>query len=86
MRLPRSVTRPARRAPSPARRGGDVPGRRESVFLPSGPSRVVTVSIRTGHLSWERVEGVSRSLPYSDLLALTSCHMFLSVMNRLPRC
>jgi hypothetical protein len=31
--------------------------------------------------SWERVEGVSRSLPYSDLLALTSSHMFVSVMN-----
>ena len=32
-------------------------------------------------LSWERIEGVSRSLPNSDLLALTSSHMFLSVMN-----
>jgi hypothetical protein len=32
-------------------------------------------------LSWERVEGVSRSLPFSDLLALTSSHMFLSVMD-----
>jgi hypothetical protein len=29
----------------------------------------------------ERIEGVSRSLPYSDLLALTSSHMFFSVMN-----
>jgi hypothetical protein len=32
-------------------------------------------------LSWERVEGVSLSLPFSDLLALTSSHMFLSVMD-----
>ena len=29
----------------------------------------------------ERIEGVSRSLPYSDLLTLTSSHMFFSVMN-----
>jgi len=29
----------------------------------------------------ERIEGVSCSLPYSALLALTSSHMFLSVMN-----
>jgi hypothetical protein len=29
----------------------------------------------------ERVEGVSRSLPFSDLLALTSSDMFLSVMD-----
>jgi hypothetical protein len=29
----------------------------------------------------ERIEGVSRSLPFSDLLALTSSHMFFSVMN-----
>jgi len=28
----------------------------------------------------ERIEGVSRSLPNSDLLALTSSHTFLSVM------
>ena len=29
----------------------------------------------------ERIEGVSRSLPYSDLLTLTSSHMFISVMT-----
>ncbi len=34
-----------------------------------------------GAPSRERVEGVSRSLPNSDLLALTSSHVFLSVMN-----
>jgi hypothetical protein len=31
--------------------------------------------------SRERIEGVSRSLPFSDLLALTSSHVFFSVMN-----
>jgi hypothetical protein len=35
----------------------------------------------TPRTSWERIEGVSRSLPYSDLLALTSTHMFFSVMT-----
>jgi len=35
----------------------------------------------TARTSWERIEGVSRSLPFSDLLALTSSHMFFSVMN-----
>jgi hypothetical protein len=34
----------------------------------------------------ERVEGVSLSLPFSDLLALTSSHMFLPVMDQLLRC
>ena len=29
----------------------------------------------------ERIDGVSRSLPYSDLLALTSSHTLLSVMS-----
>jgi hypothetical protein len=33
-----------------------------------------------GRAGRERVEGVSHSLPDSDLLALTSSHMFLSVM------
>jgi hypothetical protein len=28
----------------------------------------------------ERIEGVSRSLPYSDMLTLTSSHMFIAVM------
>jgi hypothetical protein len=35
----------------------------------------------TSETSRERIEGVSRSLPFSDLLALTSSHMFFSVMN-----
>jgi hypothetical protein len=35
----------------------------------------------TARPSPERIEGVSRSLPFSDLLALTSSHMFFSVMN-----
>ena len=35
----------------------------------------------TARTTCERIEGVSRSLPYSDLLALTSSHMFFSVMN-----
>jgi hypothetical protein len=35
----------------------------------------------TPRTSPERIEGVSRSLPYSDLLALTSSHMLFSVMN-----
>ena len=35
----------------------------------------------TSQTSRERIEGVSRSLPFSDLLALTSSHMFFSVMN-----
>jgi len=29
----------------------------------------------------ERIEGVSCSLPYSDMLTLTSSHMFISVMT-----
>ena len=35
----------------------------------------------TSRTSRERIEGVSRSLPFSDLLALTSSHVFLSVVN-----
>jgi hypothetical protein len=44
-------------------------------------AQAITKRGRTCGLSWERVEGVSCSLPYSDLLALTSSHMFLSAMN-----
>ena len=49
--------------------GRAAPGRRQSQ---RPPARAV---------SRERVEGVSFSLPNSDLLALTSSHVFLSVMN-----
>ena len=44
-------------------------------------AQIATFSSQSCAMSWERVEGVSRSLPFSDLLTLTSCHMFVSVMS-----
>ena len=55
----------------------------------AAPDADITVIGNTGdditlfglRVSWGRIEGVSRSLPFSDLLALTSSHTFLSVMD-----
>jgi hypothetical protein len=54
-----------------------LPARRAPRTRPRAPHQAMPCANRT----WERIEGVSRSLPYSDLLALTSSHMFFSVMN-----
>ncbi len=50
-------------------------------FSSERATQITTFSSQSCAISWERVEGVSRSLPFSDLLALTSSHMFVSVMN-----
>jgi hypothetical protein len=50
-------------------------------FLAAGNPPADYSESPTTRTSPERIEGVSRSLPYSDLLALTSSHMFFSVMN-----
>jgi hypothetical protein len=50
-------------------------------FLTASNIPVDYSELPTTRTSPERIEGVSRSLPYSDLLALTSSHMFFSVMN-----
>ena len=65
--------------------GSKLPGRPPAlVKLPGRPPALVAAKAcdpPTSAASWERVEGVSRSLPNSDLLTLTSSHVFLSVMN-----
>jgi len=54
----------------------------QGIRFPSNrTTQTATFSSQSCAISWERVEGVSRSLPFSDLLTLTSCHMFVSVMN-----
>src|SRR5262249_26193756 len=50
-------------------------------FLTAGKHLTDYGELPTARASPERIEGVSRSLPYSDLLTLTSSHMFFSVMN-----
>jgi hypothetical protein len=50
-------------------------------FLAAGNGPADYSELPTTRTSPERIEGVSRSLPYSDLLTLTSSHMFFSVMN-----
>jgi hypothetical protein len=50
-------------------------------FLTARNPHTGYAELPTPRTSPERIEGVSRSLPYSDLLALTSSHMFFSVMN-----
>jgi hypothetical protein len=50
-------------------------------FLTASNPPADYAELPTARTSPERIEGVSRSLPYSDLLALTSSHMFFSVMN-----
>ena len=50
-------------------------------FLTASHPSADYAELPTARTSPERIEGVSRSLPYSDLLALTSSHMFFSVMN-----
>jgi hypothetical protein len=61
------------------------PGRnpliRGKPFLAASNTPADYAELPTARTSPERIEGVSRSLPYSDLLALTSSHMFFSVMN-----
>jgi len=50
-------------------------------FLTAGKTPNDYGELSTNKTIRERIEGVSRSLPYSDLLTLTSSHMFFSVMN-----
>lgn len=50
-------------------------------FPSSRTIQTATFSSQPCAISAERVEGVSRSLPFSDLLTLTSCHVFVSVVN-----
>ena len=50
-------------------------------FLTASNTPADYAELPTARPSPERIEGVSRSLPFSDLLALTSSHMFFSVMN-----
>ena len=70
------------------------PSRREasSADVTLGESMTVTGAVpgggcyrvRAGRQTRGRVEGVSSSLPNSDLLTLTSSHMFFLVMMYLP--
>ena len=71
--LPLPAPCPPARAPGPRIRG--------KPFLTAGNALADYSESPTARTSWERIEGVSRSLPFSDLLALTSSHMFFSVMN-----
>ena len=82
-RAPPPWRNPLYREPPPWRQRRPSAG---NSFSSERTTPTATSSSQTCANSWERVEGVSRSLPYSDLLALTSSHMFLSVMNRLPWC
>jgi hypothetical protein len=50
-------------------------------FLTASNTLADYAELPTARPGPERIEGVSRSLPFSDLLALTSSHMFFSVMN-----
>jgi hypothetical protein len=50
-------------------------------FLTASNPSTDYAELPTARTNPERIEGVSRSLPFSDLLALTSSHMFFSVMN-----
>lgn len=77
-RVPSHPPRGSSSAPSPA--GPKHPGTQGIRFPSYRTTRIATFSSQPCAISWERVEGVSRSLPFSDLLALTSCHMFVSVM------
>jgi hypothetical protein len=77
---------PAARWPGPEAGGGPPPGMRAArptgrrrLALQAGggsPYRQAATRPQAG-----RVDGVSRSLPFSDLLALTSTNVFLAVMG-----
>ena len=81
-RLPaRPGTQPAR-SPNANRMQTDRnPLIRGKPFLTASNTPADYAESPTARTSPERIEGVSRSLPFSDLLALTSSHMFFSVMN-----
>ena len=73
-----SARRHARTGP---RKPNATPKIRGKPFLAAGNGPADYSESPTPRARWERIEGVSRSLPFSDLLALTSSHMFFSVMN-----
>ena len=78
-RRPASPPRPARPYLTRANRAQS--RIRGKPFLTASNALADYSELPTGQTSRERIEGVSRSLPFSDLLALTSSHMFFSVMN-----
>jgi hypothetical protein len=67
-----------RRTRAPTQRNPLIRGK---PFLTASNTPADYAELPTARPSPERIEGVSCSLPYSDLLALTSSHMFFSVMN-----
>jgi len=69
-----------RPAPNPGQTERN-PRIRGKPFLTASNALADYSELPTSQTSRERIEGVSRSLPFSDLLALTSSHMFFSVMN-----
>ena len=77
---------PTRANPSAQPNGSRAPTERNPLirgkpFLTASNAPADYGELPPARTSPERIEGVSRSLPYSDLLALTSSHMFFSVMN-----
>jgi hypothetical protein len=80
-RNPPARTRvPTERTPNP-NANRTQPLIRGKPFLTASNTPADYAELPTARPSPERIEGVSRSLPFSDLLALTSSHMFFSVMN-----
>jgi len=80
-RNPPARTRvPAERTPNPNANRAQ-PLIRGKPFLTASNTPADYAELPTARPGPERIEGVSRSLPFSDLLALTSSHMFFSVMN-----
>jgi hypothetical protein len=79
---PKREPRPGKPSPNPNRAQTQRnPPMRGKPFLTASNPPADYAELPTPRTSPERIEGVSRSLPYSDLLALTSSHMFFSVMN-----
>jgi hypothetical protein len=85
---PRAAPRPTRATPRPNPVLTPTPTQTErnprihgKPFLTASNALADYSESPTSRTSRERIEGVSRSLPFSDLLALTSSHMFFSVMN-----
>jgi len=75
---PRLPAQPARTQSAQTERNPRIRGK---PFLTASNTLADYSELPTSRTSRERIEGVSRSLPFSDLLALTSSHMFFSVMN-----
>jgi hypothetical protein len=69
-----------RRARHQARRARQHPQYRGKPFLTVSNAPTDHDELSTSEAVRERIEGVSRSLPYSDMLTLTSSHVFISVM------